>query len=983
MESASDNGQLRTPSLRAQRPISPSRRSYRQQQVLAGDDIHSLLSNISPALLLSVLSEPSSESSALGGHTAGSIRGAEDFIRSAVSSPSSSDKAWGLKVAHFAKKVQEWELELVGWPWTMGQGDEQNEFLRRADDDQIQRFEKRAESIRAELDKLGVDELKRYVRGSHILGTSYNSPLSANDYETLDDFTALITATIVQALPRLASLHSLLGSWSKRFLILRRVPDFLRKLNDCSELMVSAQLAVRTPNSEQKPSFSRNVFENMLAILKDQVSRLAQQLDSMLDVLEGSKDTLPETWIDKMDQLENDYSSWTVKAQQIVLNNELDIQYSRSRIDFTQEKDMPSDADQEALPSSTEESTLEEPKILDHGNVQSELLPPGLAAPPIFEGQSSLSRGEEDKSGAMAVKRLNEFQLLGEQASNDMRRGSPEDSREIGLNGENKTPEGSSSADSSPRLIQAALAVYPGSPAIVSTPSPRRTSRAMFFPPMEDSDPFVRSISRQSWHGLSSMPNKPSHHRKRSSTVGDEGLAAWIMDSTPRSPTVSRFTPAYARPRSASIQSFEVVSRDAIRTIDVKRRDSDLAPTEISVFGMPVGQTALKDVSSPGRNERASASPIPSSQLITEPYKPQIDVGKPEDGSAATKASPAEIRTIGDRKAAATSVENHTVQDPGQNGKPQPMKKLQKRAFTTGGPGFSKQQQYTKSKSTELLEERLRSAIENSHADIRLSTTIDGTNVPSETSSPGSTANDSRRISVPRIIRSKTSAPVPSATLAPAPGNGFNESKNGDHSEIKIYHLHQAGKNVPIKLHIRLVGEAGERVMVRIGGGWADLGEYLKEYANHHGKRSISDSKLNIQGVESPLTSSPASSSIVSPGTQTVSPSTSPYPSDIMLSKQHTSQLGFSSPPQTPPDPTSSDIGSPSPTVGLAGPRKKTIDISPRKQAWVEGMLRQVRRTSGGDLGAGRNTQQEGNFGDIGKAGGVKRVFFRNRKESL
>src|SRR5690606_33694336 len=28
-----------------------------------------------------------------------------------------------------------------------------------------------------------------------------------------------------------------------------------------------------------------------------------------------------------------------------------------------------------------------------------------------------------------------------------------------------------------------------------------------------------------------------------------------------------------------------------------------------------------------------------------------------------------------------------------------------------------------------------------------------------------------------------------------------------------------------------------ERVMVRVGGGWADLGEYLKEYAMHHGSQ--------------------------------------------------------------------------------------------------------------------------------------------------
>ncbi|KAF3907843.1 hypothetical protein AA313_de0209703 [Arthrobotrys entomopaga] len=53
--------------------------------------------------------------------------------------------------------------------------------------------------------------------------------------------------------------------------------------------------------------------------------------------------------------------------------------------------------------------------------------------------------------------------------------------------------------------------------------------------------------------------------------------------------------------------------------------------------------------------------------------------------------------------------------------------------------------------------------------------------------------------------------------------------------EVKMYHLHKSDEESPVKLFVRLVGDRGERVMVRVGGGWADLKEYLIEYASHHG----------------------------------------------------------------------------------------------------------------------------------------------------
>ncbi|CUS08746.1 unnamed protein product [Tuber aestivum] len=87
---------------------------------------------------------------------------------------------------------------------------------------------------------------------------------------------------------------------------------------------------------------------------------------------------------------------------------------------------------------------------------------------------------------------------------------------------------------------------------------------------------------------------------------------------------------------------------------------------------------------------------------------------------------------------------------------------------------------------------------------------------------------------------------VPSYARASA--RRHNSSSPGD---IKLYHLHRTDGQAPIKLYIRLVGENGERVMVRVGGGWADLAEYLKEYATHHGskRRVVSEGRVEIQDL--------------------------------------------------------------------------------------------------------------------------------------
>lgn len=229
----------------------------------------------------------------------------------------------------------------------------------------------------------------------------------------------------------------------------------------------------------------------------------------------------------------------------------------------------------------------------------------------------------------------------------------------------------------------------------------------------------------------------------------------------------------------------------------------------------------------------------------------------------------------------------------------------------------------------------------------------------------------------PRFTRAQTSVPPPPLTLSPAQAKNAQTRFGGD-PEIRLYHLHQAGRDAPIKLFVRLVGEAGERVMVRIGGGWADLGEYLKEYASHHGKRSVSDSRYAFQGVSSsPIASSPAGLS--APNSRPTSSSAldaSPTP----MTPEQSAHRFFEATPGSIPSiaslrpgsrPSTSEEDSP---LGGAGPKAKPTDISPSKQAWVDGMLDQARKA-----GAEKSRGPAAEIGDMGRVGATKRVFLRSK----
>lgn len=313
------------------------------------------------------------------------------------------------------------------------------------------------------------------------------------------------------------------------------------------------------------------------------------------------------------------------------------------------------------------------------------------------------------------------------------------------------------------------------------------------------------------------------------------------------------------------------------------------------------------------------------------------------------------------------------------------------------------------SKSTEeQLEARISSILTEIPADIRLTSgpEVGASRVapPGPSSYPKTPTAGSQAL---LLSKSRTSSPLPPMTLVPAsPRLTKSRTSNGD-SEVKLYHLHQVGKEAPIKLFVRLVGEHGERVMVRIGGGWADLGEYLKEYAVHHGRRSISDGRFDIQGLPESQSNSLFSTSLpgMSHSPHNTPNTGSPSPSAIKSRKSRISGVSVSSDVSTPVTPdnptykcqigTISRHGSNSSStssrrslrameednspLGLAGPKTKKSDISPTKQAWVDEMLDQARNTSSAEKKSRSN--EDGEFGNLGKVGSTKRVFLKSRKD--
>lgn len=238
---------------------------------------------------------------------------------------------------------------------------------------------------------------------------------------------------------------------------------------------------------------------------------------------------------------------------------------------------------------------------------------------------------------------------------------------------------------------------------------------------------------------------------------------------------------------------------------------------------------------------------------------------------------------------------------------------------------------------------------------------------------------------------------TPSFTLSPARNA---RPRHRGQQEIRVYHLSRSTGEPPIKLFIRCVGEHGERVMVRVGGGWADLSEYLKEYAAHHGRRSAAFSdKSRVEVRDVPRSSSGLASHAGSSPPRPASMALDSSPMTPLRVPRARRSVGSASgeasrlAPKTPAGASHASDHAPSSEesvrsrassrlswvdddssfLGLAGPTGKKVEMSEESRMWVESIKEKVRLASGEWRPPAADERNK--FGELGRVGGTKRLF--------
>lgn len=268
-----------------------------------------------------------------------------NVLTHSIGETSTDQRAYGIKAALAAQKLREWHAEVLGWKWPakkdrrIGKGfqprlpfspkeqtspgtNRKKEYLGSLPATVVAQHGERIEQIKDGLEALDVDGLKEHVLSAHIPPKSKDGKTNGSHREVmqLSDFTAVITHTMLQALPYLSKLTALLSDWEIRIVVLKQIPGLMRHLDKSEEAIQSAldQVCARRTSG----LLTRTRFEDTKAVLGRDVSLLGARFDKLLDVLEGREDSLPETWIDRMDKVETNFAQWTVEAERRVLYNE-------------------------------------------------------------------------------------------------------------------------------------------------------------------------------------------------------------------------------------------------------------------------------------------------------------------------------------------------------------------------------------------------------------------------------------------------------------------------------------------------------------------------------------------------------------------------------------------------------------------------------------------------------------------------------------
>ncbi|KAK4452268.1 hypothetical protein QBC34DRAFT_345852 [Podospora aff. communis PSN243] len=869
-----------------------------------------------------------------------------------------TEQAFALRAAVASTNIQEWLEELSSWPWPKAPGPAgfeapTTEWKRLSGGvgnpdepdtmycgsllaTEVAKYERRIDEISRAMDDLDVEEIKSQVLHNHIMPLSRpGSPMvdskrmamsSLTAYTLMDDLTALITATLVQALPNLSRLTRLMNTWSTRLFVLRKISVYLHSLEDAEVAVRSGWNAIGSSSqldhrdgsangeSPVTPStLSRKEFDVMKPILERKVAKAGRDLDAILDTLEGLDDTLPESWVDRMDTLEQDYSEWTVACERKI--READ--WAKSMRDMVGAAPAPA--------PKVEEQTRETKRKID-------VAPLSLASLPKQLATSSASPIGSDIDASVRYRDESTPPLIKVHRPQELVEGNAE--HVLHIDDVSSSPSRSGEGEPGKRLFDA----YDGP------------------------------------HAYDDRANGPS--------AGVEEYDESVI--------------VYRRARSDSGDTSELdIPEPDLPTLPRSRRDSDLSNPSTIVHGL---QSELVDFSSDQLEHGTPEIPrVRDADLGAIPSDELSPGNSPQDFRSSTRSvsvSFNDMPTVAeipddDLSGPTTPLGSSFVMD-------------DEVSRDLGSPGKA-----STSNSDEHLQQQISEILEGVPAKIRLTSEPPAINLnPPDFTMP--TRKTPKHDLYPRshsslstVSNLSSRAGTPSFTLAPAYNrNSRQRHQQRGNQEIKLYHLSRSNGEAPIKLFIRCVGEQNERVMVRVGGGWADLGEYLKEYASHHGRRS-GHSKVEIKDLPSAARAASTPPTRPASAQESYSPIT---PLSVRKSRRSAAaeeatanMLGASGQSKTPlarsikpdtPSPegsirsrSSSRVSWPEEdsSLGMAGPKAKQIEMSEESKAWVESVKEKVRLASGERKVSESSTSQllGGKFGEMGKVGATKRLFRR------
>ncbi|KAI1375149.1 hypothetical protein F4677DRAFT_142054 [Hypoxylon crocopeplum] len=1002
---------------------SPARHHHR-----LGDD---LLSQLSPNIAVDALRSPTGA------------------LKTCMDQASASEQAFAMNTAIASKKIRDWLDELSSWPWPKGSGSAgfemppakrrklfepetpradqkgklpesspsfDTDYLGSLPATEFDRYEKRVEQIQQDLDDLDLEDIKNQVLHNHILplsrpGSPFSeggrSVTSVSMFAKMEDLTAVVTAITIQALPNLSRLSRLLNTWGVRLLVLEKVPSLLTMIVDAEVALRSGWNAIEsvgaTPikssghedhTKDKLPGLSRKDFDVMKHVIQQKVTKPGRALDYMLDTLEGSMDTLPDEWLDQMEEIERDYALWETTAERKVQASERPGLFGASP----------------KYTSRTEPETPR-PKIQIHGPSPTKDLPelseinqfasprtPFDSSPDTtpFRALVTPSRGLS-KDGFSTPSPWNPVKILVDEPRRDI----PGPTRQA----TDPTVQAEQQQDIDSTAVVKDLGLdYDGA----------HDKR-----PMPATTPTFKSVSVSA-----DPPRLPQPKQSRNQTHGGSvnthatgaGQTSPVLGEVDRN--IIRSPPELKKPDAAPQKEpisddepeTSVLEPSVLEPVDEEGEEPDLPPARFVQHKDSKESIASTIIHGPPSGYFDNSDNAPFREDSMEPDLPRLaDPDEPFSSDAISPPSSPPLRY----KARSTSVTFKDVPDIAplpEAGSTPPRSPLEPPEIFDADASFEYESQLgspgrmstiSSFSEDEHLQQQISDILESIPAKIRLKRTP-GVNLnppdfqlpPRPKSKPDNTRRSnsslSSRAGTPSFSRSGT----PSFMLAPARDH---RPRTKSSQGIRVYHLTRSTGEPPLKLLIRCVGEHGERVMVRIGGGWADLGEYLREYAIHHSSRSKGEGKVDIRdlpAVPTGLASSPSSR----PGSAMGSPIT---PLAVRKTRKSLGEEGAPRFPKTPlfgakqeSDTPSSETSARSrassshldwdeddSALGLAGPKGKgkRTDMSDESRAWVESVKEKVRIASGERPAPPPPEQRlDTKFGEMGKVGGTKRLFRKN-----